>query len=244
MGPLLERPEGRYFFAICVTKYFVRGIISYDGGVMNTIHDAISQIKDIRNRIIETQLFKGYSGRARFLGGVIALYGAVIMNSRLVPRDVEAHIVGWGLVALASGTINFAALMAWFVKTPENENDPRRLRPVVDAIPPLIVAAALTHVMIINGTEQYLFGLWMCLFGLVNLSSRHVMPKSIWALGIYYIACGVGCLLLKIPFLNPIPMGVVFFLGETWGGAILFKNRFPDARLQDFFLINNKDGLL
>ena len=81
-----------------------------------------------------------------------------------------------------------------------------------------------------------LFGLWMCMYGLVNLASRWVLSRAVFALGAYYILAGTVCLLVvNISFLNPWPMGLVFFAGELLGGFLLYSIRKPDGSIRAFF---------
>jgi len=62
----------------------------------------------------------------------------------------------------------------------------------------------------------------MSLFGLANLASRHVLPKKIWIVGMFYVVCGVVFLIMPgVSFFNPWPVGLVFFIGEWTGGIVL-----------------------
>ena len=63
---------------------------------------------------------------------------------------------------------------------PEAKRDIRRLKPASDAIPPLFVGGLLSLVMIIHHQYDYLYGIWMCHFGLANLAPCLVMlfPKK------------------------------------------------------------------
>ncbi|MEI8351824.1 MAG: hypothetical protein WCG36_05870, partial [bacterium] len=66
------------------------------------------------------------------------------------------------------------------------------------------------------------FGVWMCLYGLAHMGYRHSLPAGIIGVGLFYQAAGVAFLLLPfITFMNPWPMGLVFFAGESVGGLIL-----------------------
>ncbi len=76
--------------------------------------------------------------------------------------------------------------------------------------------------VIAKGQPHFLFGIWMCLFGLANLASRHVLPRAIGLVGLYYVVAGATCLLLpNLSFTNPWPMGIAFFIGEWACGLIL-----------------------
>jgi hypothetical protein len=201
--------------------------------IANHIHHALEQVRDLQQKILEKQRFKGYSGRARAICGVAALAAAFVMSSPLFQPPAgfvnRAHALGWGLVALFGVMINFGALIHWFMFDPGVKRDIRRLKPTLDALPSIIVGAVFTIVFLHNNLHQYLFGTWMCLFGLANLASRHVLPKRIWLIGAYYIVCGTACLLYssEIAFSNPWPMGIIFCIGEWAGGIIL---HFGDTR--------------
>lgn len=191
--------------------------------VANHIHHALAQVRDLQQKILDSQRFKGYSGRARAIGGTLALVSAFVMSSAYYPQTTPAHALGWGTVALFGVLLNFGALIHWFLFDPGVQRDIRRLKPTLDALPAILVGGVLTMVMLSEGLHQYLFGIWMALFGLANLASRHVLPKRIWMIGSYYILCGAICLLYPGDdlFRNPWPMGLVFFIGEWMGGVIL-----------------------
>lgn len=190
--------------------------------IANHIHHALEQVRELQQKILENQRFKGYSGRARAICGTLSLLAAVVMSSAYFPEKTSAHALGWGIVALIGVLLNFGALIHWFLFDPYVKRDIRRLKPTLDALPAVLLGAVLTVTMLMNGHHKYLFGIWMSLFGLANLASRHVLPRRIWMVGTYYLVCGAICLLFPtISFRNPWPMGIVFFIGEWAGGIIL-----------------------
>jgi hypothetical protein len=137
--------------------------------------------------------------------------------------------------------LNGGALLHWFLSDQEVNRNVHRLTPVLDVVAPLVVGGILTAALVLHGLHRYLFGTWMCMFGLVNLASRHVLPRSICLVGLFYIACGgVWLLAPGLKFVNPWPMGLVFFAGEWVGGMILHLDdrRYGEERL----LIASKKG--
>ncbi len=213
--------------------------------IANHIHHALEQVRDLQQKILEKQRFKGYSGRARALCGVAALIAAFVMGSPFFDPPAgyvnRTYALGWGFVALFGVMINFGALIHWFMFDPTVKRDIRRLKPTLDALPAIIVGAVLTIIFLHNNLHHYLFGTWMCLFGLSNLASRHVLPQRIWMVGAYYILCGTICLLYSpnIAFSNPWPMGIVFFIGEWAGGIILHFGDTRHLTISDFLSIFN-----
>ncbi|RMH89436.1 MAG: hypothetical protein D6681_14355 [Calditrichaeota bacterium] len=196
--------------------------------MVHHVHEALAQVRELKEKILERQRFKGYSGRARAICGTAALVAALIMSSPIYPHTTRAHALGWGVVALFGILLNFGALIKWFWFDPGVNRRIRRLKPVLDALPSILVGGVFTVVLIMNGLHQFLFGVWMCLFGLANLASRHVLPPRIWWVGAYYIVCGsLYLLFFNSSFLNPLPAGLIFFVGEWAGGVIL---HFDDAQ--------------
>ncbi|MDD2707735.1 MAG: hypothetical protein PHV34_06965 [Verrucomicrobiae bacterium] len=196
--------------------------------IAHHIHHALAQVQELQKRVLEKQRFKGYSGSARALSGVIALMGALILDCGWLPGTIWTHFCGWAAVFAVAVGMNKVAIVYWFLTDPETERDVRRLRPVLDLVPTLIAGGALTLALILRNQFDLLFGVWMVLFGLMNLAVRHAAPRPIALVGIYYMACGAACLLLPgISFQNPWPMGIVFFLGELAGGTILHYEGMP-----------------
>ncbi len=200
------------------------------------IHDAIRQVRELKRRVLEAERFTGYSGRSRAIGGSAALVGALVMTRPAFPRTAEAHLVGW-LAVLAFAVIgNYSALLYWFFFHPTQQKELRRLIPTIDAFPPLLVGGLLSLILIQRGLYDLLFGTWMCLYGLANLSSRRILPKAIWPLGFFYIGCGAAFLWTPgVSFTSPWGAALVFFFGEWVGGFIFHYNRRPDAPLSSFF---------
>lgn len=190
--------------------------------IVNHIHQALAQVRELRLRVIERQRFTGYSGRARIISGLLAMGAAALLASAALPDTDTTRVMVWGALCLTALILNYGALLYWFLYDEDVARDWRKLRPTLDVLPPLAIGACLTLALLLRGECDLLFGVWMLLFGLANLASRHVLPRPIALVGLYYMACGVLCLFLpSVTFGNPWPMGVVFCAGEIAGGAIL-----------------------
>lgn len=191
------------------------------------VHRALEQVRDIRERVIDRQLFGGYSGPARMAGGCVALLAAVMLSLETVPATAEAHLIGWGIACLAAFSINAGALFRWYLRRAGGKRKIEDLRPVIDSVAPLVVGGIVTWVLIGIEAFDVMCGVWMCVFGLVNIASRHALPKATWHLGWFYIACGAFYLFVwpDRSFINPWPMGIVFFLGECAGGTVFSRSR-------------------
>jgi len=199
--------------------------------IASHIHDALAQVRKLQEIIIERGLFRGYSGTARWFGGLATLVGTLIMASSLVPKTELAHLVGWGIVLAVAMVANYAGLTLWFLSDPEAKRDPQALTPAIDALAPLAAGGVLSAALVVRGDCDLLFGVWMCLYGVAHAAYRRSLPRANFILGIYYGLCGTVCLIHPaIRFVDPWPMGIVFFAGETVGGFILRQNRLNTER--------------
>ena len=204
--------------------------------IANHIHDALAQVRELQKNILDKQRFKGYSGRARAIAGTSALVAAVFLSIPGYPETVKAHLVVWAVVFAIGFILNYGALIHWFLFDTGVRRDVRKLRPALEALPALFVAGALTFALVEGGQVQLLFGTWMSLFGVTCLATRHVLPRIYWIVGVFYLTCGVYFLIVpNVTFLNPWPMGIVFFIGEWLGGLIFhYDDKLENSIKQTF----------
>ncbi len=196
--------------------------------IANHIHDALDQVRKLQEVVLEKRQFAGYSGRARIACGVLALAGAAVLASNATPATPRAHLTGWGVVLILAVLINYACVAYWFLFDPQVRRNPLMLKPAIDAVPALAVGGGLSVALVAAGQYNLLFGTWMCLYGLSQVAYRLSLPAGIYWVGLCYIACGAGYLLTPgISFLNPWPMGIMFFLGEVAGGLMLLNHKTP-----------------
>ena len=192
--------------------------------ISNHIHDALAQVRTLQAFIVERNLFKGYSGKARLFAGSIALAGTVVLGSPRIPASPWVHLAGWGTILLLGVISNYAALVYWFLFDGNVRRNPVMLKPALDAVPALGVGAFVSLALILHHEFNLLFGVWMCLYGLAQVAYRNSMPRDIYRIGLFYLVCGAVCLLSPwVRFTSPWPMGLVFFGGETAGGWVLIQ---------------------
>jgi hypothetical protein len=191
-------------------------------GMLPHVHEALAQVRAMHQVMIEKQRFKGYSGRARAVCGCLALLAALGL-ARIPDARPRFVVLTWLGLAAVSIAINFGAVVGWFLRSPAADRHALRLKPLIELFPALLVGAALTLAFVRAGAYGWLPPLWMLVFGLANLGSRHVLATGVTWVGWFYIACG-SALLLAEPgraLGNPWPMGLTFFVGEWLGGLVL-----------------------
>ncbi len=189
----------------------------------HSIAEALDQVRQLQHAVLERIRFHGFSGPTRAISGTVALAMAVLMSTPYYPQSARAHLLGWLGVLFVALALNGGALIYWFVHDAGVQRNPRRLRPVLDVVPPLFVGGVLSIALILRQQPDLLFGIWMLMFGLANLASRHVLPRAINLVGLFYIVSGAAWILTPgMSFMHPWPMGIVFFAGEWAGGLILY----------------------
>lgn len=213
--------------------------------IANHIHDALAQVRELQKNILDKQRFKGYSGRARAVAGTVALVAATVLSVSGYPKTVKSHLFVWAVVFAIGFALNYGALIRWFLFDPSVKRDLRKLRPTLEALPGFFVGGALSIAFVKTNQVQLLFGTWMSLFGVSAMASRHTLPRIYWIVGIFYLTCGVYYLLTpEVTFLNPWPMGIVFFVGEWLGGFIFHYDDKLESFIKQTFsnLFNRKGG--
>ncbi|HEY1764939.1 MAG TPA: hypothetical protein VGF85_08435 [Opitutaceae bacterium] len=204
------------------------------------VHQALAQVRVLRRYVIEKQRFRGYSGRARAISGCLALAASAWL-SRRPERDGNYALFVWLAVAVVASTVNFGAVGIWFLGEAAAERKPSRLKPALEVLPALTAGAALTLAFWRDGAFDYLVPVWLLLFGIANLASRHVLSRGIAWVGLFYMAAGLGILFgtPRAALGNPWPMGFIFFIGEWAGGLITYLDRLERPRWQSFFGFND-----
>lgn len=188
------------------------------------ISQAIDHVRQVQSLVLERQRFKGFSGVARMAGGLGALLTAVILQ-HAVPAEPRFQLAGWGALLTFGLAVNFSALLYWLLK---NRSWLRlaELWPVLEMFPTLSVGAVLSYALIRSGQFDLLFGVWMALYGVSHVAYRRSLPFLVFCGGLAYVLAGIFCLLWPgISFTDPRPMGLVFGLGELFGGWALIRRR-------------------
>ena len=192
--------------------------------IANHIHDALAQVSKLQEFILAKRLFGGYSGKARIVSGIESLTGAAVLASDLVPSVIYNQLAGWAVVLFVGLAVNYGCLLYWFFFDRNVRRNPVMIKPALDALPALGAGAIFSFVLIAEQQYDMLFGVWMLFYGLAQVAYRQSLPFGIYFVGVGYMVSG-SCLLIRgeTSFLDPWPMGLVFFVGEMAGGLILLK---------------------
>ncbi|MCX6997664.1 MAG: hypothetical protein NTV49_11400 [Kiritimatiellaeota bacterium] len=200
-------------------------MLSPDRAPAMDVQDALTQVRRMQDILLERRLFRGYSGRARLFSGGAALAAAVVLAAGRVPATPRAHLAAWLLILALALLANYGALAWWFFSPRGAGRKLAELTPARDALAPLALGGLLTLALIRAEATDLLFGVWMACYGLAHLPYRLTLPRANYLLGLGYLACGAALLLAPgVRLLNPWPMGLIFFAGETIGGWVLIQD--------------------
>lgn len=207
------------------------------------LHDALDHVAEMRRRILESQKFRGYSGRARALGGCSALIGALGLG--LIPQGVH-HVfvpVVWGVVFLFSFSLNYGAVLLWWLRLSREARVRSPLTPALENLPVFIVGGVLTCHLVVFGFPRSLTGVWACVFALTHFTAKYAVPRGVRRVGWWYLAAGSA--MLAYPDFGwdyPVVPGLVFLIGEFAGGWLIFRAHHEGGVL-DFLIGKNKPAV-
>ena len=192
------------------------------------LREALDSIATIRRRMAETEVFRGYRALPVALSAVFAL-AAGFLQPTLLPRpdqDVPGYVTLWSTVALLSVA---AAGLAMFLR--DRVAGASLTRPVTwlavgQFVPCLVAAAAVTAVLVRVAPEAAwaLPGLWQVFFSQGVFASCRLLPRAAFAVGVFYLAAGIGTLILARgpEALSPWAMAVPFGVGQLAAAAVLY----------------------
>lgn len=192
------------------------------------LHEALSQISDIRQQMAKSQIFRGYRSASVAITGFLAIATACLQPV-LVPvpsEQPQQYLALWISVAVIAVTM--AGIQ--FIRRAQHAQPgvSRELtRLAIEQFMPCIVIGALMTVCLYAGPRDALWvlpGLWGLFFAMGILSSCRLLPPQTFYAGLYYLVCGCCCLLLghDDQAFAAWQMGVTFGGGHLLTAAILY----------------------
>lgn len=195
------------------------------------ITQALDDVRRLQDAVMAKQPFYGYSGKARIASGVVAILVGYVLTSQFEPYDFITQLKGWAILLGFALVVNYAALAYWFLNDKEVERQFYRLKPALEALAPLALGAVLTVSLAMRSNYDYLFGVWMGMYGLANIASRHMMPRLMGIVGVYYLLAAT--IVLSAPtgsFSLPLTMGLTFGIGEIIAGLLMCQEKYAMKR--------------
>lgn len=192
------------------------------------LHEALTQISQIRQQVARTETFRGYRALPVAFSGLLALTAAVA-QSLWVPdplQDLGAYLTLWVGAALLSMLATGVEMVwhCWYARSTLTRSTTLL---AVGQFLPSIVAGGLVMIVLVRFAPQSLWmlpGLWAILFSLGILASYRLLPPATFWVGVFYLAAGCLCLALAQEkyALSPWAMGLPFGLGQLLAAGVLY----------------------
>ena len=195
---------------------------------MKDLQQALSEIHSIRNQVARGTEFRGYGPASIALSGVLAMVVAAA-QAQWMSKHRKADFTVW--LAVWAGTAAVSVLLTGI----ETFARARRVhlgfaREMVQSaveqfLPAMMVGFLLTAVMMRVAPQEcwMLPGLWQLIFSLGVFASCRFLPRQMFAVGVWYLAAGLFCLVAASAArtLSPWMMGIPFGVGQLLVAAVL-----------------------
>jgi hypothetical protein len=198
---------------------------------MRDLNRALTDISVIREQLARDTEFRGYGPVALAATGILALIVAAAQALWLGQPAVHVHLYVWlwvataavSVVVIGSETIQRSRRAHGDLAVP-------MLQSAVEQFLPAIIAGGLLTVAMLQVAPLSLWmlpGLWQIVFSLGVFASCRFLPRPMFLVGVWYLACGLGCLGLVPPEqrFSPWVMGVPFGIGQLMVARFLHRNR-------------------
>ena len=191
------------------------------------LHDALTQIAEIRQRMARGQIFRGYSAAGTAFTGLVAIAAGMIQSVFVADplASTNAYLLVWLAAAAVSVLGVGGALALRFVRCDSPLHRQMTLIAADQFLPSIVAGGLLTWVLSRRAPDSLwmLPGLWAILFGLGVFASRRFMPRGIVLPAGFYLLAGACCLTLPPEAaLSPWTMASIFGAGQLMTAAVLY----------------------
>ena len=193
---------------------------------MPDLERALVDISRIREQLARVSEFRGYGPATVGLTGCLAAMAAAAQGCWIGQPALQParYLQLWALTAAAS----FGLILAEAVFRTRRAYGGMALSMLQSALEqflPAIVAGGLMTVILpaaAPGNVWMLPGLWQLVYSLGVFASCRLLPRAIFVVGVWYLFCGLGCLLLgSTRSLSPWAMGIPFSVGQLMVAGVL-----------------------
>jgi hypothetical protein len=195
---------------------------------MKDLERALADITAIRNQMARGSQFRGYGPVTVAATGLLALLAAALQALNL-PEPLAtplAYLALWVGMAVLAVILASAEMVARTRRVHGGLAD-EMLYAAAEQYIPAGVAGTLTTVVVYRYAPQALAllpGLWQIFFSLGVFASCRSLPRGMFAVGIWYLAAGLGALALSsVAPLAPLVMAIPFGIGQLLMAFVLYR---------------------
>ena len=194
---------------------------------MTDLTQALAEISEIRAQVARGTQFRGYGPASTAVSGTLALIVATAQAVWMKEggREVLPFLAVW--VATAAVSVALATFETIVRSRRVHSGFAAEMiqSAVAQFLPAGIVGLLLTGVMLLAAPKELwmLPGLWELIFSLGVFASCRFLPRQMFAVGLWYLVCGLACLMIASGprILLPWEMGIPFGVGQLLVAAVL-----------------------
>jgi hypothetical protein len=194
---------------------------------MPDLQKALADIDAIRNQVARGTQFRGYGPATVALTGLLALLASGIQGFALhdPAKEIGGYLAIWVATAFFSVALIGAETITRSRRLHSGLADEMIHAAIEQLLPPSVAGTLITFVLVRFAPQSLwmLPGLWQILFSLGIFASCRLLPKALFAGGVWYLACGLVCLAVGGNAWSPLAMGIPFGFGQLMMAAILYR---------------------
>ncbi len=194
---------------------------------MRNLNEALAQISAIRSEIARGTEFHGYGPASVATSGLIALLVAACQAHwvKMASHDFRSYFSIWIATAAVSLTLTGIETVLRARRVHSSFASEMIYRAAEQFLPAL-AAGLLLSVVVIRFAPHAVWmlpGLWQVIFSLGVFASCRFLPRQMFLVGMWYLACGLICIGAgsEDSLLSPWLMGVPFGIGQLLVAAVL-----------------------
>jgi hypothetical protein len=191
---------------------------------MKDLQEALSQIHSIRTQVASGTEFRGYGPASIAVSGFIA-FAVAAVQAGWMSLELTQWVALWAVTAAVTVLLTGIETLARARR--EHLGFAREMiqSAVAQFLPAVMVGFMLTAVLMGVAPQDcwMLPGLWQLIFSLGVFASCRFLPRPMFAVGVWYLAAGLVCLVVASATrtLSPWMMGIPFGIGQLLVALIL-----------------------
>ncbi len=188
---------------------------------MTELQRALSDIRSIRGQLARGMEFRAYGPTANAITGLLAVLAALAQRRWLGAGAPQ--LAGYLSVWIPTAVVSFMLIVLEAQLRARRVHAgfaPQMMRAALEQfLPPLSAGLLVTVVLVFAAPASgwLLPGLWQIIFSLGVFASCRLLPRPMFAVGIWYLACGLACLVLGAhgEAFSAWAMGLPFGVGQV-----------------------------
>ena len=192
------------------------------------LEEALARVSEIRLQIARSEPFRGYRSATAAFSGLVAIGAAAVqpLVIRDPAADPQAYLVLWIVAAFVSVAITAVEMTVRCRRSASPTAARLTWLAVEQFLPCTIVGAVVTLVLVFSvpASLWMLPGFWGVIFSQGVFASCRLLPRPIFWVAVYYLACGAATLALAQGprSFSPWAMGITFGGGQLLAAAVLY----------------------